>query len=232
MIDVHGLALRPRILERKRILVTGGGSGVGRMIAEGCAALGATVYICGRRGSLLEETAAAINEHNRKARQVRPHVCDLRSSDSIDTMLSAIWDDGGPLDGLVNNAAANFLARAEDISANGFDAIAGTVMRGSFLLTTGCGKRWLADGHSASVVSILATWVLNGGPFAAPAAMSKAGVWAMTQSLAVEWGGRGIRLNAVSPGAIPTQGVEARLLLGDQGKTDESANPMRRYGRP
>jgi NAD(P)-dependent dehydrogenase (short-subunit alcohol dehydrogenase family) len=232
MIDVNGLALRPRILERKRILVTGGGSGVGRMIAEGCAALGATVYICGRRGSLLDETAATINQHNRKARQVRPHVCDLRSSDLIDTMLSAIWDDGGPLDGLVNNAAANFLARAEDISANGFDSIAGTVLRGSFLVTTGCGKRWLADGHHASVVSILASWVLNGGPFAAPAAMSKAGVWAMTQSLAVEWGGRGIRLNAVSPGAIPTQGVEARLLVGDQGKTEDSANPMRRYGRP
>jgi NAD(P)-dependent dehydrogenase (short-subunit alcohol dehydrogenase family) len=232
MIDAGSLALRPGILERKRILVTGGGSGVGRMIAEGCAALGATVYVCGRRGSLLEETAAAINEQRGQAGHVRPHVCDLRLAESIDTMLSSIWEDGGPLDGLVNNAAANFLARAEDVSANGFDAITGTVLRGSFLVTTGCGKRWLADAHSASVVSILVTWVLNGGPFAAPAAMSKACVWAMTQSLTVEWGGPGIRLNAVSPGAIPTQGVEARLLPGDQGKTQESANPMRRYGRP
>jgi NAD(P)-dependent dehydrogenase (short-subunit alcohol dehydrogenase family) len=232
MIDAGSLALRPGILARKRILVTGGGSGVGRMIAEGCAALGATVYICGRRGSVMEETAAAINEQSGQPRQIRPLVCDLRSAESIDTMLSAIWDDGGALDGLVNNAAANFLARAEDISPNGFDAIAGTVLRGSFLVTTGCGKRWLAQAHPACVVSILATWVLNGGPFAAPAAMSKAGVWAMTQSLAVEWGGRGIRLNAVSPGAIPTQGVEARLLLGDLGRTEESANPMRRYGRP
>lgn len=232
MIDAGSLALRPGILARKRILVTGGGSGVGRMIAEGCAALGATVYICGRRGSVIEATAAAINGQSGQPRQIRPLVCNLRSAESIDTMLSAIWDDGGALDGLVNNAAANFLSRAEDISANGFDAIADTVLRGSFLVTTGCGKRWLADARPASVVSILVTWVLNGGPFAAPAAMSKAGVWAMTQSLAVEWGGRGIRLNAVSPGAIPTQGVESRLLPGDQGKTEETANPMRRYGRP
>ena len=232
MIDDGKLALRPGILEHRRILVTGGGTGVGRMIAEGCAALGATVYICGRRGAILDETAASVNEQLHVSRRIRPLACDLRSAEAIEAMLSTIWDDDGPLDGLVNNAAANFIARAEDISANGFDAIAETVMRGSFLVTTGCGRRWLADGHSASVVSILVTWVRNGGPFAIPAAMSKAGLWAMTQSLAVEWGGRGIRVNAVAPGAVPTESVKARLLVGEQGRTETGANPMGRYGTP
>jgi len=231
-IDTSRLSLRPNILAGKRILVTGGGSGLGEVIAQGCAALGATVYICGRRGGLLQQVAAATNGEQRGAGCVRTRACDLRSADSVDSMLASIWADGGALDGLVNNAAANFIARAEDISANAFDAIANTVMRGTFLVTTGCGKRWLANENKASVVSILTTWVVNGGPFASPAAMSKSGVWAMTQSLAVEWGGSGIRLNAIAPGAFPTAGVAARSLTHEQGTTENKANPMRRFGQP
>lgn len=230
MIGEKDVMLREGALAGARILVTGGGTGLGRVIVEGCAALGATVYICGRRGQILESTAREINQAN-GAERVRGFVCDLRSAEDVEALLSAIWTDGGPLTGLVNNAAANFIARTEAISANGYDAIAQTVARGSFLMTTGCGKRWIADRVPAAVVSVLTTWVINGGPYGVPAAMSKAAVWAMTQSLAVEWGRLGIRLNAICPGAFPpTAGMEARLLTGEQGITAANSNPMRRYG--
>lgn len=231
MINAQGLLLKDDAMHDARVLVTGGGTGLGRMMAEGCAALGATVYICGRRGGILEETAAAINAAPVTGRIV-PIACDIRDAASIDAMLDTIWREG-PLTGLVNNAAANFIARAETISPNGYDAIAETVARGAFLLTTKCGARWIAAGVPASVVSVLTTWVLNGGPFGTPAAMAKAAVWAMTQSLAVEWGKYGINLNALCPGAFPrTEGMAARLMPEQQGITTENSNPMQRQGTP
>jgi NAD(P)-dependent dehydrogenase (short-subunit alcohol dehydrogenase family) len=147
-------------------------------------------------------------------------------------MLDTIWADGGPLTGLVNNAAGNFISRTEDLSIRGFDAIANIVFRGSFFMTLDCGKRWLAEGTHASVISILTTWVWNGSPFTVPSAMSKAGLNAMTQSLAVEWGGRGIRFNAIAPGPFPTEGMSARLNPGQQQSaySDMSRNPMNRVG--
>lgn len=231
MIAPDDVMLRADALDGARILVTGGGTGLGRIIVEGCAALGATVYICGRRGEILRQTAAEINRSN-GAERVRGLPCDVRSADDIDAMLTSIWDDGGPLTGLVNNAAANFIARTETISANGYDAISQTVARGSFLVTTGCGRRWIAEKTTGAVVSVLTTWVINGGPYGVPAAMSKAALWAMTQSLAVEWGRNGIRLNAICPGAFPpTQGMEARLMTADQGITAQNSNPLQRYGK-
>lgn len=210
----------------QRVLVTGGGTGLGRENAAAAAQLGATVYICGRRLSVLEETAAAINAT--APGKVIPIECNLRSADSIDAMVERVWQDG-PLTGLVNNAAGNFISRTEDISPRGFDAIAETVFRGTFLVTNACGKRWIAGGDKASVVSILVTWIWNGGPFTVPSAMSKAGVHIMTQSLAVEWAPKGIRLNAVCPGAFPTPGTVARLT--PLGKPATSTNPMGRDGR-
>jgi NAD(P)-dependent dehydrogenase (short-subunit alcohol dehydrogenase family) len=217
---------RDMYFEGQRILVTGGGSGLGRGITEGAAQLGATVYICGRRLSVLEETAAQINAA--APGKVVPIECNLRSADNIDAMLDRIWQDG-PLIGLVNNAAGNFIARTEDLSVRGFDAIAETVFRGTFLVTNGCGKRWISGGDKGSVVSILVTWIWNGGPFTVPSAMSKAGVHIMTQSLAVEWARKGIRLNAVCPGAFPTPGAAGRLT--PLGGAAISSNPMGRDGR-
>jgi len=232
MIVEDSLQLRSGALQNARVLVTGGGTGLGRMIAEGCAALGATVYICGRRGGLLDATAAAINETH-GAGSARPIPCDLRSAPSIDGMLETIWEDGGALTGLINNASANFIARTETISPNGFDAINQTIARGTFLVTTGCGKRWIKEGVRGAILSVLTTWVINGGPYGVPAAMAKAGVWAMTQSLAVEWGRHGIRLNALSPGAFPpTEGMAARLMPAEQGMDEQNTNPMRRNGTP
>lgn len=215
------------LLREARILVTGGGSGLGEAIARRCASLGATVYICGRRREPLEVAAERMSG---LPGRVVPMTCDIKSGEQIEAMLDMIWEDGGALTGLVNNAAGNFLARTEDLSIRGFDAIADIVFRGTFQVTQACGKRWLAEQCEASVVSILATWVWNGSPFTVPSAMSKAGVHIMTQSLAVEWGGRGIRLNAVCPGAFQTEGASKRLAPGE--KAQPIANPMNRYGQP
>lgn len=211
----------------QRILVTGGGTGLGAVIANACHSLGAELYICGRRASVLEDAAAAMSAQ--RGGRVIPLVCDIRDADAIDAMLDHVWSDGGPLTGLVNNAAGNFISRTEDLSVRGFDAINGIVSRGTFLMTHGCGKRWLAGGHRASVISIVVTWVWNGSAFTVPSAMAKAGIHAMTQSLAVEWGGRGIRLNEIAPGLFPTEGMSARL--DPEGKTyDLTGNPMGRGG--
>lgn len=212
---------RPDLMQGARILITGGGSGLGKIMALALAALGARIYICGRRQLVLDQAVAEIAA---AGSQAVAFVCDIRQPEAVDAMLSSIWADGGPLTGLVNNAAGNFVARTETISIRGFEAVTDTVMRGSFLVTNGCGKRWISGGDKASVVSILTTWIWNGGPFSTPSAMAKSAVHAMTQSLAVEWGGKGIRLNAVCPGVFPTDAA-ARLA----GVPD---NPMRRPGQP
>ncbi len=211
------------LLKDSRILVTGGGSGLGKEIAAVCASLGATVYLCGRRKAVLDSAAAEIGEN------AIPIACDIRSIEAVADMVDTIWADG-PLTGLVNNAAGNFIARTEDLSIRGFEAIADIVFKGTFQVTQACGRRRLSAGDKGSIVSILATWVWNGSPFAVPSAMSKAGVHAMTQSLAVEWGGRGIRLNAICPGAFETEGARVRLNPTDDDRF--GWNPMGRKGTP
>jgi NAD(P)-dependent dehydrogenase (short-subunit alcohol dehydrogenase family) len=222
------LMFRPGLMKGQRILVTGGGTGLGKVMAEAFLILGAEVYICGRRGQVLEETADELTKaHGGK---VTPHACDIRVPEAIGEMLDAIWSDGGALTDLVNNAAGNFISRTEDLSPRGFDAIANIVFRGSFFTTLDCGKRWIAEGKPGSVLSILTTWVWNGGPFTVPSAMSKAGLNIMTQSLAVEWGDKNIRLNAIAPGPFPTEGAGARLNPGGR-SSSQSTNPMGRVGR-
>lgn len=224
------LMFRPGLMAGQRILITGGGTGLGKVMAEACLMLGAEVYICGRRGGVLDETARELMDaHGGKVVGI---ACDIRVPEAITEMVDAIWADGGALTGLVNNAAGNFISRTEDLSPRAFDAIANIVFRGSFFVTLECGKRWIAEGKSASVISILTTWVWNGGPFTVPSAMSKAGLNAMTQSLAVEWGGKGVRFNAIAPGPFPTEGMSARLNPGSQESaySDMSSNPMGRVG--
>jgi NAD(P)-dependent dehydrogenase (short-subunit alcohol dehydrogenase family) len=225
------LMFRDNMLQGQRILVTGGGTGLGKVMAEAFLILGAQVFICGRRGSVLDETAAELTAlHGGKMVGL---ACDIRDTDGIEDMLDRIWADGGALTGLVNNAAGNFVSRTEDLSIRGFDAISSIVFRGSFAVTLSCGKRWIEQGVPASVLSILATWVWNGSAFTVPSAMSKAGINVMTQSLAVEWGDRGIRLNAIAPGTFPTEGMSARLRPtdGDGAFRDTSDYPMGRVGR-
>ena len=206
---MENLMFRDGILKGKRILVTGGGTGLGEVMSEAYAQLGATVYICGRRKAVLDETAKALSDKTKGT--VKAIAGDIRVAEAVDDMIAQIWADGGALTGLVNNAAGNFISRTKDLSPRGFNAIADIVFRGSFYVTLACGKRWIEGKNKASVISILTTWIWNGGPFTVPSAMSKAGLNVMTMSLAQEWGPHGIRLNAIAPGPFPTKGAWERL---------------------
>ena len=217
------------LLRGKRILVTGGGSGLGREIAERYLQLGAEVHICGRRQPMLDATAAELTE--RHGGVVRAHAVDIRHADAVDAMVERIWAEHGPLDGLVNNAAGNFVSRTQDVSPRGFDAVANIVLHGTYYVTHHVGRRWIETGHKGSVISIVVTWVRTGAPFVVPSAMSKAGVDVMTKSLAIEWGRYGIRLNAIAPGIFPTEGANSRLSPKAAWEDGAVRNPMNRLGR-
>jgi NAD(P)-dependent dehydrogenase (short-subunit alcohol dehydrogenase family) len=228
---MYNLMFKDGLLKGKRILVTGGGTGLGEVMSEAYAQLGATVFICGRRASVLDETAKKISDATGST--VKGVACDIRVAEAVDDMMAKIWADGGALTGLVNNAAGNFISRTKDLSPRGFNAIADIVFRGSFYVTLACGKRWIEGGNKASVISILTTWIWNGGPFTVPSAMSKAGLNIMTKSLATEWGPNGIRLNAIAPGPFPTKGAWERLSpsAATEGRSDVSDRiPMGRNG--
>jgi NAD(P)-dependent dehydrogenase (short-subunit alcohol dehydrogenase family) len=217
------------LLRGRRILVTGGGTGLGKGMAEKFLALGAEVFICGRRKSVCEETAAELMAaHGGK---VTSYGVDIRDAAAVDAMVADIFA-GGPLTDLINNAAGNFISRTQDLSPRGFDAIANIVMHGTFYVTQAVGKRWIAGGQKGNVVSIVVTWVHNGGPYVVPSAMSKSAIHTMTMSLATEWAGFGIRLNAIAPGVIPTEGASKRLSPGETpGERATRDNPMGRVGR-
>ena len=210
------------LLQGKRILVTGGGSGLGAAMGRRFVELGAELIICGRRLELLEATAAHMRGD--LGGRISALACDIRDGAAVDAMLDAIWRDA-PLDVLVNNAAATFIAQTERLSFRAADAILAPTLHGAMYCTLGAGKRWIEGKHKASVISILTTWIWNGGPFTVPSAMSKAGLNIMTKSLATEWGPNGIRLNAIAPGPFPTKGAWERLSPQSANR-GESRNPI------
>jgi NAD(P)-dependent dehydrogenase (short-subunit alcohol dehydrogenase family) len=215
------------VLAGKRILITGGGTGLGRGVAGHLVAHGAQVHLWGRRLHVLEEAAAEIGPG------AHVQTVDVRDADAVDAAVAAIWADHGPLTGLINNAAANFIAPTKNISARAFDAISSTVMNGSFNTTHAVGKRWIADELPGSVVSTLTSWVWTGSAFVVPSAMAKAAVHAMTMSLAVEWGRYGIRLNAIAAGPIPTDYAWEMLnptSKSSVGATQSDQVPLQRFG--
>ena len=217
------------LLKGKRILITGGGTGLGKEIAARYLELGAELWIAGRRGGVLEETARELT--GKFGGKVQTHPVDIRDAAAVDAMVQRIWDESGPLTGLVNNAAGNFISPTKDLTPNGFNAIANIVFHGTFYVTQAVGKRWIAGGHPGTVLSILVTWVHTGSPYVVPSAMSKAGLHVMTKSLAVEWGRHRIRLNAIAPGPFPTEGASKRLRPGGSFTDSSKANPMRRVGK-
>ena len=217
------------LLKGKRILVTGAGTGLGKEIAARYLQLGAQLWIAGRRGGVLESTAQELMKAF--GGNVSTHAVDIRDAAAVDAMVQRIWDESGPLTGLVNNAAGNFISPTKDLTPNGFNAIANIVFHGTFYVTQAVGKRWIAGGHKGSVITILVTWVHTGSPYVVPSAMSKAGLHVMTKSLAVEWGRHGIRLNAIAPGPFPTEGAAKRLRPGGSFADSSKTNPMRRIGR-
>lgn len=216
------------LLQNKRILITGGGTGLGKAAAQRFLELGATVYICGRRHEVLQATEGELRERTGGAIHSRP--CDVRDAAAVEEMIATIWKDG-PLDVLMNNAAGNFLARTEELSLRAFESVIGIVLLGTLHTTLACGKRWLAAGHHAVVLNITTTYTTTGSAYVVPSAVSKAGVQALTRSLAVEWGNRGIRLNAIAPGPIPTEGAFSRLLPRPElEQLAKDRNPLGRFG--
>jgi NAD(P)-dependent dehydrogenase (short-subunit alcohol dehydrogenase family) len=219
----------PQLLSGRCILVTGGGTGLGKAMATRFLQLGAEMHICGRRKSVCDETATDLmSEHGGK---VTSHGVDIRDAAAVDAMIDGIFKDA-PLTDLINNAAGNFISRTQDLSPRGFDAVASTVMHGTFYVTHAVGRRWIAGKTPGNVVSITVTWVRNGSPYVVPSAMSKSAIHAMTMSLAAEWGRYGIRLNTIAPGEIPTEGMSKRIKPGDEaGARTRAQNPMGRVGK-
>lgn len=216
------------VLEGKRILITGGGSGLGQAMARRYAELGADLVICGRRPEPLQETAAEIQQSFK--RKVQVISCDIRDAAAVEHLVEEAWSQG-PLTGLVNNAAGNFISRTEDLSPRAIDAVLGIVLHGTAYVTLSCGKKWLKEERPGTVLSIVTTYAWTGSAYVVPSAMAKAGVLAMTRSLAVEWGGRKIRLNAIAPGPFPTPGAWERLVPNaDVGKHLIDRVPLKRVG--
>ena len=218
------------LLAGKRILVTGGATGLGKSMGKRFLELGASLYICGRREDVLKEAAAELSSSTGGA--VKTFSCDVRDNQRVEAMIEEFWKDG-PLDVLVNNAAGNFIARTEDLSTGAFEAVIGIVLMGTIHCTMACGKRWLkaGGGHRANVLNISTTYAELGSGYVVPSAVAKAGVLAMTRSLAVEWGKKGIRFNSIAPGAIPTEGAFSRLLpMKEMEAFAAKKNPIGRFG--
>ena len=220
---------QPDLLAGKRILITGGGTGLGKSMGRRFLELGAELALCGRRRQVLEATA---REHvEATGGKVTTHACDVRDVAAVEALIEALFAPR-PLDALVNNAAGNFLARSEELSPGALDAVLGIVLKGSANCTLACGRRWLARAVPGTVLSITTTYAWTGSAYVLPSAMAKAGVLAMTQSLAVEWGGRGIRLNAIAPGPFPTPGAWERLAPKPElARHLETRNPLGRPGK-
>lgn len=217
------------LLQNQKILVTGGGTGLGKSMAKKMAKLGAQVVICGRRADVLEATQNEFNQLYPKSTSFV--TCDIRYPDQIEKMVNEIWSDG-PLTAVINNAAGNFISKSEDLSPRALDAVLNIVLHGTAYLTLDIGKRWLGQNLPGNFLNIVTTYATTGSAYVLPSAMAKAGVQAMTRSLAVEWGARGIRCNAIAPGPFPTPGAWERLVPnGDVEKLMLKRIPLKRMGQ-
>jgi NAD(P)-dependent dehydrogenase (short-subunit alcohol dehydrogenase family) len=215
------------LLAQKRILITGGGSGLGAAMGRRFVELGAELIICGRRRELLEETAATMR--SQLGGNVSAVRCDIRDGAAVDAMMNAIWREA-PIDVLVNNAAATFIAQTEHLSFRGADAILAPTLHGAMYCTLAAGKLWIANRHKGVILSILSTSTITGRAFTVPSAMAKSAVLAMTRSLAVEWGPKGIRTVAIAPGAFPTPGASGQLRPEGRDEGWAHRNPLGRAG--
>jgi NAD(P)-dependent dehydrogenase (short-subunit alcohol dehydrogenase family) len=222
-----------KILRERSILVTGGGSGLGLAMAKKFASYGGKVTIGGRTLDRLLKAAEEIRAVAREGGDVAVHPADVREPAEVDALVAHAIATFGKVDSLVNNAAGNFLVTSEDLTPNGFDAVVKTVLHGSVYCTLAVGRHLLARKARGSIVSVVTTYAWTGTGFALPSACAKAGVLAMTRSLAVEWGEAGIRLNAVAPGPIPTEGAWSRLMAFPEAEKNTLERiPLGRFGTP
>src|SRR3954449_3888517 len=215
------------LLKHKRILVTGGGSGLGAAMGRRFLALGAELVICGRKLDRLEAAASEMREET--GGKGTTIACDIRDGAAVESMMDAIWREA-PLDILVNNAAATFIAQSEHLSFRAADAILAPTLHGAMYCTLAVGRRWIESAHDGVVLSILSTSTITGRAFTVPSAMAKSAILAMTKSLAVEWGPKGIRTVAIAPGAFPTAGASGQLRPQGRDEDWASKNPLGRVG--
>jgi NAD(P)-dependent dehydrogenase (short-subunit alcohol dehydrogenase family) len=222
---------QPDLLKGRTILITGGGTGLGRSMALRFAELGANLFLVARREEPLKETAEAIRAKGAAAAYAS---ADIRDFAAVEQVVAAADKEFGRVDTLVNNAAGNFIARTEKLSPNAFNAVLGIVLQGTFYCTLALGRKWIAAKQPGDILNIVTTYAAanSGSGFVVPSACAKAGVLAMTRSLAVEWARHRIRLNAIAPGPFPTEGAWSRLIpskeLEDRAK---NSHPMKRFGR-
>ncbi|MGF7073442.1 SDR family oxidoreductase [Mucilaginibacter sp. 3215] len=225
-----GGMLRDDALKGKTIIVTGGGTGLGKAMGTYFLHLGANLVITSRKLDVLQQTAAEMEAET--GRKVLPIACDVRKYDEVEAMLQQAIETFGQVDALLNNAAGNFISPTERLSANAFSAIIDIVLKGSANCSLALGKYWIREKMPGNILNIITTYAFTGSAYVVPSACAKGGVLAMTRSLAVEWGRHGIRANAIAPGPFPTKGAWERLLPGDMAQKFDFKNrvPLKRVG--
>jgi NAD(P)-dependent dehydrogenase (short-subunit alcohol dehydrogenase family) len=204
------LMLPAGVFAGRNFLITGGGTGLGRAMGRALLLLGANLTICGRRNSVLTQAAAELRQET--GGQILAQACDVREPPQVESLLAAATERFGRVDGLVNNAAGNFICPTERLSYNAFNTVVDIVLRGTYNCTLALGKRWIAAGERGVFLNIVTTYAWTGSGYVVPSAVAKAGVLGLTRSLASEWGPRGIRTNAIAPGPFPTEGAWSRLM--------------------
>ncbi len=220
-------------LKGRTAVVTGGGTGMGLAMAKEFARLGANVVIASRKQEVLEEAAEAIRAGAAKGAAVAWYTVDVRQHEAVEEVAAKVSERFGNAQILVNNAAGNFVVPASQLSVNGWKAVIDIVLNGTYFCTHAFGTRLLEAGERGSIINMVASYAWTGGPGTVHSAAAKAGVLSLTQTLAVEWGMQGIRVNAISPGPIEeTGGAERLFSVPEVAKAVSDDVPLRRFGRP
>ena len=222
--------LKPGAFKNKTILVTGGGTGLGKSMGKYFLELGANLVIASRKKEVLESTAKELQKET--GGNVLPLACDVRKYEEIENLINSTEEAFGQIHGIVNNAAGNFISPTERLSHRAFDIIVDIVLKGTYYTTLAAGKNWINKKQPGVFLNIVTTYAWTGSGYVVPSACSKAGVLALTRSLAVEWAKYNIRSNAIAPGPFPTEGAWSRLLPGDLAKKFDPAQrvPLKRVG--